>query len=117
MHITNDLWLNFKLAQKAVDRVPGADLIAQESPVAHYGVFPIINQRKNDPKFVAFMDDVASLDRAQKFVDKNYRVPGVAENIDPKKVVLEGVRDLSLSGQIRQCQRQGRHFLADRLHG
>ncbi len=60
MHITNDLWLNFKLAQKAVDRVPGADLIAQESPVAHYGVFPIINQRKNDPKFVTFMDDVAS---------------------------------------------------------
>ena len=85
MHITNDLWLNFKLAQKAVDRVPGADLIAEESPVAHYGVFPIINHRKNDPKFVAFMDDVASLDRAQKFVDKNYRVPGVAANIDPNK--------------------------------
>jgi pimeloyl-ACP methyl ester carboxylesterase len=85
MHITNDLWLNFKLAQRAVDRVPGADLIAEESPVAHYGVFPIINNRKNDPKFVAFMNDVASLDRAQKFVDKNYRVPGVAGNIDPKK--------------------------------
>lgn len=85
MHITNDLWLNFKLAEKAVDRVPGADLIAQESPVAHYGVFPIINQRKHDPKFVAFMDDVAALDRAQAFDDKNYRVPGVAENIDPKK--------------------------------
>ena len=85
MHITNDLWLNFKLAEKAVDRVPGADLIAEESPVAHYGVFSIINHRKNDPKFVAFMDDVASLDRAQKFVDKNYRVPGVAANIDPNK--------------------------------
>ena len=85
MHITNDLWLNFKLAEKAVDRVPGADLIAQESPVAHYGVFPIINQRKNDPKFVSFMDDVAALDRAQTFDDKNYRVAGVAENIDPKK--------------------------------
>lgn len=85
MHITNDLWLNFKLAQRAVDRVPGADLISEESPVAHYGVFPIINNRKNDPKFVAFMDDVASLDRAQKFVDKNYRVPGVAENVDKTK--------------------------------
>ena len=85
MHITNDLWLNFKLAERAVDRVPGAQLIAEESPVAHYGVFSIVNNRKNDPKFVAFMDDVASLDRAQKFVDKNYRVPGVAENIDPKK--------------------------------
>ncbi|HYW64280.1 MAG TPA: alpha/beta hydrolase, partial [Bradyrhizobium sp.] len=85
MHITNDLWLNFKLAERAVDRVPGAQLIAEESPVAHYGVFSIVNHRKNDPKFVAFMDDVASLDRAQQYVDKNYRVPGVAENIDPKK--------------------------------
>ena len=85
MHITNDQWLNFKLAQRAVDRIPGADLIAEESPVAHYGVFSIINHRKNDPKFVAFMDDVASLDRAQQFVDKNYRVPGVAANIDPSK--------------------------------
>jgi homoserine O-acetyltransferase len=85
MHITNDLWLNFKLAERAVERIPGADLIAEESPVAHYGVFSIINRRKNDPKFVAFMDDVASLDRAQQFVDKNYRVPGVASDIDPKK--------------------------------
>lgn len=85
MHITNDGWLNFKLAQKAVDRVPGADLISEESPVAHYGVFPLINNRKNDPKFVSFMDDIASLDRAQRFVDKNYRVAGVAEKVDPAK--------------------------------
>ena len=85
MHITNDQWLNYKLAERAVDRVPGAQIIAEESPVAHYGVFSIINHRKNDPKFVAFMDDVASLDRAQRFVDKNYRVPGVAEKIDPRK--------------------------------
>src|SRR5215475_4201653 len=85
MHITNDNWLNFKLAEKAVDNIPGADLIAEESPVAHYGVFPIINNRKNDPKFVAFMDDVDRLDKAQQYVDKNYRVPGVASNIDPRK--------------------------------
>ena len=31
MHITNDLWLNFKLAQRAVEQIPGADLIAEES--------------------------------------------------------------------------------------
>ena len=85
MHISNDQWLNYKLAERAVDRVPGAQLIAEESPVAHYGVFSIINHRKNDPKFVSFMDDVAALDRAQKFVDKDYRVPGVAANIDPSK--------------------------------
>ena len=85
IHIKNDLWLNFTLAEKAVERIPGADLIAEESPVAHYGVFSILNTRKNDPKFVSFMDDVASLDKAQQFADKNYRVPGVAAEIDPKK--------------------------------
>ncbi|WP_050404498.1 alpha/beta hydrolase [Bradyrhizobium embrapense] len=85
MHIKNDLWLNFKLAEKAVENIPGADLIAEESPVAHYGVFSIINGHKNDPKFVSFMDDVASLDKAQQFVDKNFRTPGVASDIDPKK--------------------------------
>lgn len=85
MHITNDLWLNFKLAEKAVERVPGADLIAEESPVAHYGVFPLINNRKHDPKFVAFMNDVDRLANSQAFVAKNYRTPGVASDIDPKK--------------------------------
>jgi homoserine O-acetyltransferase len=85
MHITNDNWLNFKLAERAVEKIPGADLISEESPVAHYGVFPIINHVKNDPKFVAFMEDVDRLDKAQQFDDKNFRVPGVAENIDPNK--------------------------------
>jgi len=86
MHISNDNWLNFKLAERAVERIPGADLISEESPVAHYGVFSIINHRKNDPKFVAFMNDVDRLDKAaQGFVDRNYRVPGVGADIDPKK--------------------------------
>jgi len=85
MHITNDLWLNFKLAERAVERVPGAELISEESPIAHYGVFSFINRKKNDPRFVAFMNDVDRLDKAQLYVDKNYRLPGVATNIDPKK--------------------------------
>ena len=85
MHITNDLWLNFKLAQRAVDKIPGADLIAEESPIAHYGVFSIINNRKHDAKLVAFLEDVARLNRQQQFVAKNYRVASVATDIDPKK--------------------------------
>jgi len=85
MHITNDQWLNFKLAERAVERIPGADLIAEESPVAHYGVFSIINHRIHDPKFVSFLEDVARLDNDQQFVAKNYRVPGVAAEVDPKK--------------------------------
>jgi homoserine acetyltransferase len=82
MHITNDQWLNFKLAEKAVERIPGAELIAEESPVAHYGVFSIINHKVHDAKFVSFLEDVARLDNDQQFVAKNYRVPGVAAEID-----------------------------------
>ena len=85
MHITNDLWLNFKLAQRAVERIPGADLIAEESPVAHYGVFSIINHRIRDAKFVSFLEDVARLNKQQQFVAKNYRVASVATDIDPGK--------------------------------
>jgi homoserine O-acetyltransferase len=85
MHITNDQWLNFKLAEKAVERIPGADLISESSPVAHYGVFSIINHKKNDPQFVSFMNDVARLQRSQDYVATNYRTPSVATDIDPKK--------------------------------
>jgi len=85
MHITNDQWLNIKLAEKAVDRIPGAELIAEQSPIAHYGVFSIVERHANDPKLVTFFNDVARLDKAQQFIAKNYRVPGVAEQIDPKK--------------------------------
>jgi homoserine acetyltransferase len=85
MHITNDLWLNFKLAQRTVDKIPGADLIAEESPVAHYGMFSIINNRKHDAKLVAFLEDVARLNKQQQFAAKNYRVAAVAADIDPKK--------------------------------
>jgi homoserine O-acetyltransferase len=73
------------LAERAVDRIPGADLIAEESPVAHYGVFSIINHKVRDAKFVAFVEDVARLNKQQQFVAKNYRVPGVASEIDPNK--------------------------------
>ena len=117
MHITNDLWLNFKLAQRAVDKIPGADLIAEESPVAHYGVFSIINNRKHDAKFVAFLEDVARLNKQQQFVAKNYRVASVADRYRPEEVVLEGLRDLSFPGQVRDGQGQHRYILADRLHG
>ncbi|HME24855.1 MAG TPA: alpha/beta hydrolase [Acetobacteraceae bacterium] len=85
MHITNDQWLNFKLAQRAVALIPGADLISEESPVAHYGVFSIVNHKARDPEFVSFMNDVTRLDVAQKYAATNYRTPGIATDIDPNK--------------------------------
>ena len=85
MHIENDQWLNFKLAQKAVERTPGADLLSEPSPVAHYGVFSIVNHKSSDPKLVTFLTDVARQTDPKFLVAKNYRTPGVAANIDPNK--------------------------------
>ena len=50
-----------------------------------YGVFSIINDKIHDQKFVSFLEDVTRLNKQQQFVTKNYRVAGVATEIDPKK--------------------------------
>jgi homoserine O-acetyltransferase len=85
MHIENDQWLNYSLAKRAASRIPGAELISESSPVAHYGVFSILNHVATNPQFVAFMNDVSRLDRAQKFVAKNFRTSGVASDIEATK--------------------------------
>ncbi len=85
MHIENDQWLIFDLAKRAVKRVPGADLVSEPSPVAHYGVFSILNDKAFDPTVTKFLDDVSRLTHNKSIVAKNYRTPGVAENITPDK--------------------------------
>lgn len=85
MHIKNDQWLNFKLAERAVDRVPGAELLAEESPVAHYGVFSILRHMETDPKLVQFMNDVGRLTQTRRYFVTNMVRPGVAASIDPAK--------------------------------
>lgn len=72
MHIDNDQWLNFKLAEKTVERIPGADFVHETSPVAHYGVFSILKHKEFDPTVVSFFDDVAQLTRNQTYEVKNY---------------------------------------------
>jgi hypothetical protein len=50
-----------------------------------YGVFSIITDNIHDPKFVSVPEDVARLNKQQKFVVKNYHVAGDATEIDLKK--------------------------------
>ncbi len=85
MHIENDNWLNFSLAKRAVERTPGADLLSETSPVAHYGVFSIVNHKASDPKLVSFLTDIARQTDPKFLTAKNYVTPGVAEKIDPNK--------------------------------
>ena len=85
MHIENDNWLNFSLAKRAVELTPGADLLSETSPVAHYGVFSIVNHKASDPKLVSFLTDISRQTDPSFLVAKNYVTPGVAEKIDPNK--------------------------------
>jgi len=85
MHIENDQWLTFDRAQRAAEKVPGADFVHEKSPVAHYGVFSILKNREFDPTVTRFLGDVARLTRNQQMVAKNYRTPSVARDITPDK--------------------------------
>ena len=59
----------------------------------------------------------ASLDKAQKFVDKNYRVPGVAGSIDPKKSFWKDVVTYPYPVKYANAKDKRGTVLADRLHG
>ncbi|MGE4373725.1 MAG: alpha/beta hydrolase [Xanthobacter sp.] len=85
MHIENDQWLIFDLAKRAAERVPGAELVSESNPLAHYGVFAILNNKAFDPTVVRFLDDVSRTTRNTQFTAKNYQTPGVATKISPKE--------------------------------
>lgn len=85
MHIQNDQWLNFKLAERAVERIPGADMLSEESPIAHYGVFAILKHMERNPHLVSFLRDVDRLNTTRKYEVTDMVRPGVAANIDPTK--------------------------------
>ena len=39
IHVENDQWLRYKMAEKAAAMINGAKLVGFESPLAHYAVF------------------------------------------------------------------------------
>lgn len=85
MHVENDQWLTMDRARRSVERVPGADFIHEASPVAHYGVFPILRNKQFDPDVTNFFTDISRLTRAQELVAQNYTTPGVAAEIAPER--------------------------------
>ena len=48
IHVKNDQWLRYILAEEAAKQVPGAKLASFESPLAHYAVFRAPNVVKED---------------------------------------------------------------------
>ena len=62
-----------------MERIPGADLLSEDSPVAHYGVFSIVNHMANNPELVDFMATSTACRPSRSCSSKNYRTPGIAE--------------------------------------
>lgn len=85
MHIENDQWQMLDLARRAVKRVPGAELVSEPNPLAHYGVFSILNNKAFEPTVVRFLDDVSRSTRNARMVAKNYRTPGISPDVSAKK--------------------------------
>ncbi|WP_207540402.1 alpha/beta hydrolase [Sabulicella rubraurantiaca] len=85
LHVTTDQWLPYRLAERAVERIPGAQLIGRPHPLAHYGIFPFPNTVSTDPVFLQFMRDVRSLAEPDRIAVRNFRWPSVAAQIDPAR--------------------------------
>ena len=56
IHVKNDQWLRFILAEEAAKQVPGAKPASFESPLAHYAVFRAPNVVKED--VMAFFKEI-----------------------------------------------------------
>jgi len=85
LHVENDQWLVSRLARAAAERIPGARIITQPSPFAHYAIFGMPNKLAGDPLFRDFMQTVA-LEAAEPAVAlANFRVPHVKTPVDPEK--------------------------------
>ncbi|HTY23641.1 MAG TPA: hypothetical protein VMC85_10955, partial [Desulfomonilaceae bacterium] len=56
VHVKNDQWLRYILAEEAAKQIPGAKLASFESPLAHYAVFRAPNVVKED--VMAFFKEI-----------------------------------------------------------
>ena len=85
LHIKDDQWLPYRLAERAAARIPGAEIIGRNNPLAHYGIFGLPMALATDGTFQQFMRDVQSLSLPDRVTVANFREPGVARTIDPQQ--------------------------------
>jgi len=56
LHVKNDQWLRYIMAEEAASKIKGAKLVGYESPLAHYAVFRGPNVCKDD--VMAFLKEI-----------------------------------------------------------
>ena len=116
MHITNDLWLNFKLAERAVEQNSGSGPYRRSKPgralrrvLDHQSTqerseVRCVHERRRSARPVAEIRCEELSGTGRRYHDRS------------REIVLEGCGHLSVPGQVRQREGQPQH-LADRLHG
>jgi len=58
LHVRNDQWLRYEMAEKAAEQIPGAVLLGvDDHPLAHYGIVAAPNLMLNEVN--AFLNDIA----------------------------------------------------------
>ncbi|BCS96396.1 hypothetical protein DSLASN_20280 [Desulfoluna limicola] len=86
LHVGNDNWLNVNLAWAAADKIPGAETIIFDSPIAHYAVFQATNLLKDNAMAKTFFMEAGLIDKpGATFTARNYRKPRVVMQGDPQK--------------------------------
>ncbi|MGV6872252.1 alpha/beta hydrolase [Pseudochelatococcus sp. B33] len=85
LHVKNDNWLVFPLAERAAERIPGARLIGEESPLSHYAVFGMPNNQAANPIFRDFLQTVAIGAETPDVELPDWRIASVAKDIDPQR--------------------------------
>lgn len=86
LHVRNDNWLNSTLAEAAAKRIPGAEIILFDSPIAHYAVFQATNVLADNAMAKAFFMEAGLVEKPGAiYTARNYRSPRVRMQGDPNK--------------------------------
>lgn len=86
IHVRNDNWLTSPLAEATAQRIPGAEIVLFDSPIAHYAVFQATNVLERDRMARSFFMEAGLIEKpGAVYTAKNYRSPRVLMQGDPDK--------------------------------
>lgn len=58
LHVDNDKWLNVAYAKEAAQKIRGARLLTRSHPLAHYGIFDLLNKEQLGREVASWMREI-----------------------------------------------------------
>jgi homoserine acetyltransferase len=58
LHVDNDKWLNVTYAREAAQKIRGARLLTRSHPLAHYGIFDLLNKQHLGREVASWMREI-----------------------------------------------------------